>query len=152
MPAKKISIFGYCNKPGSMFRTVLIICLLLCLGSCKKESSSNGRSPVLELLQQAWNHQSTTYNSPFGIITQASHPPVINEFKTDGNLYVSGPVPTVYKYILLNDNSTLLVENKFVSPLTYDTNVISVITNNQLVYRRLNPPPPYISIVHSLYR
>lgn len=80
-------------------------------------------------------------------------PSPIYDFNKDGKLYISGILPEQYSYVLLPDDSTLIFDKGVAGTPLPDTNFISSISGNQLVwYHRTINSGNTTLIIDSLYK
>ena len=126
------------QRNKQIFTFLLLLTGFLTWTSCKKDSSKGGQ----HLLQNKWNLNSVNFYATDGSFHHFFNynPPSIYTFETNGNLTITPSNGTVSYYNLLSDDSTLIISgtDAFGSQF-HDTNFITTLTNNQLVYHSLNP-------------
>ena len=123
-------------------RHILFIFSYLILLSCSKSSPKDNRSAKLILLQNTWNFNSITLNSTIDGTQQGKLFPyqTTSEYNINGILYNKSTAtsPDNKPYRLLSDDSTLIFTITDNTGIFYDTNRISSLTNNELVYHGFN--------------
>lgn len=137
------------------FKTYFIVVSILLLTiSCSKTNSNNTNSTKHTLLLSTWNFKSTTFiqiGGP-GLFRFIPTVPTTYDFNSAGIFTIQPSSPLIsYPYTLLADDSTLIFNTNPGGTPVYDTNFITLINSNNLVYHGFNPPGTFVTI-DSLYR